>query len=90
MKEVKTNKYYAFKYLIKELKAQQKDIDKDIHERENNVKNRALICANNLVDNRIKNNRMEDTKEARDKIINSITTEYLRCMKESDERREKE
>lgn len=90
MKEVITNKYYANKYLIKEIKAQQLDIGKNIHERETNVIKRALICANNLITSRIKNKRMDDDDESKNKIIDELTTEYLKCMRESDKCREKE
>ena len=90
MKEVKTDPRFKLKFLIKEVKAQQKDLHKNLLERESNVINRALICANKLIVNRIKNKRMnDDDDESKNKIINEITTEYLRCMRESDKCRGK-
>jgi hypothetical protein len=80
MSKVKTNPYYAKLYLHKEINAQHKDTTNNlsIDEIEKNIKERALISANGLIESRIIKNRLKpDDIDGKELIIKEVTDKYI-------------
>ena len=59
MSTIKVNKLYSQRDINKELGNQQKERHKDIIERENNVKLRAIKVAERIIKNAIKNKKLD-------------------------------
>jgi hypothetical protein len=85
MSTIKVNKLYSQRDINKELGNQQKERHKDIIERENNVKLRAIKDAERIIKNAIKNKKLDpEFIQTQEQFKNDYIKKYLDIMYDMD------
>ena len=85
MSTIKVNKLYSQRDINNELGKQQKERYKDIIERENNVKLRAIKDAEKVIKNAIKNKKLDpEFIQTQEQFKNDYIKKYLDIMYDMD------
>jgi len=85
MSTIKLSKYYDEREISIELGKQQKERYKDIIERENNVKLRAIKVAERIIKNSIKNKTLDpEYIQTQEQFKNDYIKKYIKLMHDMD------